>query len=807
MVWLRRLDKDSSPLVAEDLPRPVLDAGRPVRLRLVEGEVQARLYPSNVYRIEDGNRWMDDPHTPKLVTAAGVERFRLAAKRWGHAVQHLMLFGGPREKDEVRRPEILHAVDYRFVRICALGTEQGKTRGYREALYAASRGGHAFRLTPPRDTADRAGDLSRRVLDALGAGEKQLCAALLRMLDIDTFETLKHRPMEKATVEDAAARLRSLAGARSVQLVFDLLSEEHRPDAEQRRIHRFVAPVVRAVFAEARSASHDPLLAAEAEDYLLGRIVSQFGNEAMQDNEDIPRLARASRAALHEIVSHLTPDDRATLRTMPLAEPPMAFWIHLATAPVNQSELPAATEVWKVVLRTVGTIRQAGTPAGAVLAQTGFPRARMSRLLTATGQALTGAIDEAGRWAHRPGRRQSGHGRSSRAGPRRCAVRCRCIGLGQAPDRARLRAHVAPVRGNRNFGKPPRQSNDAGGTPVFVQIHTLRDYSTALQNRGQDGLAKRSIYGGVTRQRISSQCIKAAVRDSEALVRTAEDGGLVPDTLADLARELGLGMSIRSALIGERKILPRLMEKGLDEEEGRDWANAMMTLWRSADAAEASGNVPLVIGEKECSAITEAVLALRDAGLEPDKRKGIRDLFEKETARRKTSDEVRGAIEALRAMKSHAGVDGALFGRFATGVAVNNVDSCVHVAHALTVHALASVSDFFSVRDQLKDEEEDRGREPHQHERTGERPVLWLRGDRSEPAARELRGARRAAGCVAGGLDGAGLRHGRTGSQAGIDGALRRIARVHRGDRTPPAALAHRSLREPGEAGHRQGAV
>lgn len=244
---------------------------------------------------------------------------------------------------------------------------------------------------------------------------------------------------------------------------------------------------------------------------------------------------------------------------------------------------------------------------------------------------------------------------------------------------------------------------------MFVQIHTLRDYSTALQNRGQDGLAKRSIYGGVMRQRISSQCIKAAVRDSEALVRTAEDGGLVPDTLADLARELGLGMSVRSALIGERKILPRLIEMGLAEEEGRDWANAMMTLWRSADAAEASGNVPLVIGEKECSAIAEAVLAFRDAGLEPDKRKGIRDLFEKEAARRKTRDEVRGVIEALRAMKSHAGVDGALFGRFATGVAVNNVDSCVHVAHALTVHALASVSDFFSVRDQLKDEEEDRG--------------------------------------------------------------------------------------------------
>ncbi len=244
---------------------------------------------------------------------------------------------------------------------------------------------------------------------------------------------------------------------------------------------------------------------------------------------------------------------------------------------------------------------------------------------------------------------------------------------------------------------------------MFVQIHTLRDYSTALQNRGQDGLAKRSIYGGVPRQRISSQCIKAAVRDSKALVRTGGDGALVKDTLNDLARRLGLGMSVRSALIGERKILPRLLREGISEEDGRAWTNAVMKLWRKADAAEVSSNVPLVIGERECEAIAEMIFVFRDEGLDPAKPKDIRNLFDKPTVLRKASEEIREAVNALRAMKSHAGVDGALFGRFATGVAVSNVDSCVHVAHSLTVHQLASVSDFFSARDLLKDDDEDRG--------------------------------------------------------------------------------------------------
>ena len=244
---------------------------------------------------------------------------------------------------------------------------------------------------------------------------------------------------------------------------------------------------------------------------------------------------------------------------------------------------------------------------------------------------------------------------------------------------------------------------------MFVQIHTLRDYSTALQNRGQDGLAKRSIYGGVMRQRISSQCIKAAVRDSEALVRTDKNGAVVPDTLRDLAKKLKLDMSIRSALIGERKIRPQLVEKGLSDEEAETWTSTVTALWRSSTATETSSNVPLVIGERECEAISDMVVAFRSAGLDPAKPGAVRDLFDKPTALRKAPEEVQQAIAALRAMKSHAGVDGALFGRFATGVAVFNVDSCVHVAHALTVHALTSVSDFFSVRDQLKTDEEDRG--------------------------------------------------------------------------------------------------
>ena len=233
---------------------------------------------------------------------------------------------------------------------------------------------------------------------------------------------------------------------------------------------------------------------------------------------------------------------------------------------------------------------------------------------------------------------------------------------------------------------------------MFVQIHTLRDYSTALPNRGQDGLAKRTIYGGIERQRISSQSFKAAMRDNPTLVRTDKNGAIANDTIKDLASRLGLSISVRSALIGERKLIPALMSLGFGEEEAKEWSMAVMGLWRAKDA-KGEADTPLVVGEKEIAALAHACRALKDAKEKPSE---LRTLIENSRKSGKASSDAQDAIKSMRALQSNAGIDGALFGRFATGIALNNVDSAVHVAHLVTVHPLFSVTDFFSVQDQLK---------------------------------------------------------------------------------------------------------
>ncbi|HMQ22634.1 MAG TPA: type I-E CRISPR-associated protein Cas7/Cse4/CasC, partial [Planctomycetota bacterium] len=45
-------------------------------------------------------------------------------------------------------------------------------------------------------------------------------------------------------------------------------------------------------------------------------------------------------------------------------------------------------------------------------------------------------------------------------------------------------------------------------TDRFVQIHTLTSYAATLLNRDDVGFAKRMPFGGVTRTRVSSQCLK-----------------------------------------------------------------------------------------------------------------------------------------------------------------------------------------------------------------------------------------------------------------------------------------------------------
>lgn len=106
---------------------------------------------------------------------------------------------------------------------------------------------------------------------------------------------------------------------------------------------------------------------------------------------------------------------------------------------------------------------------------------------------------------------------------------------------------------------------------AHVVIHRIFSLSVSLPVRGADGLAKRAPYGGVERQRLSSQSVKSHLRATTG----------VPGSMDDLAKSLGTEMSVRSALIGPRLIAPALVKHGLTSEDASAWSDAVMALFQS----------------------------------------------------------------------------------------------------------------------------------------------------------------------------------------------------------------------------------
>jgi hypothetical protein len=115
---------------------------------------------------------------------------------------------------------------------------------------------------------------------------------------------------------------------------------------------------------------------------------------------------------------------------------------------------------------------------------------------------------------------------------------------------------------------------------TYVTVHRVLSMSVSLPVRGADGLAKRAPYGGVERQRLSSQSIKAHLRSDAT-------------GMAKFAASIGEAKSVRSALIGEARIAPQLEARGLAADHAKAWAGAIMGLFgkddTKADAAKTRG--------------------------------------------------------------------------------------------------------------------------------------------------------------------------------------------------------------------------
>ena len=178
-VWLKPYRPNiGAPVSFAALPRPFLDVGRAQRVvKTADHRFEIWACPNNTIKVTGTDPWLDDPHSPRVTDAGGIKRYKLAAKTFDHRFQHHVLFGAAEKLRTIERPRILDLVDYRCAWLCALETDQGKTKGYRETLFVAARSEGLFHLDPPRPE-DRPARLSASALATIDAGSKILYSAL-----------------------------------------------------------------------------------------------------------------------------------------------------------------------------------------------------------------------------------------------------------------------------------------------------------------------------------------------------------------------------------------------------------------------------------------------------------------------------------------------------------------------------------------------------------------------------------------------------------------------------------------------------
>lgn len=226
-------------------------------------------------------------------------------------------------------------------------------------------------------------------------------------------------------------------------------------------------------------------------------------------------------------------------------------------------------------------------------------------------------------------------------------------------------------------------------TPRFLQIHTLHSFSAALLNRDDSGLAKRLPFGGVMRTRISSQCLKRHWR-------------VVEDQYA-LHNIDGAEAAVRSRNIVSRSVMASIRsEEAISEEVLQAVEDAFQAGVYGDKGTDPKARQPLLLGLPEVEYLrSQAEMICRNHAQDAAAAKKDAEAFFK------------GERSNFRAFRENqrlpGGLAGALFGRMVTSDPAANIEASVHVAHAFTVHAEESESDYFSVVDDLRDEEEDAG--------------------------------------------------------------------------------------------------
>lgn len=205
---------------------------------------------------------------------------------------------------------------------------------------------------------------------------------------------------------------------------------------------------------------------------------------------------------------------------------------------------------------------------------------------------------------------------------------------------------------------------------MFVELHMIQNFSPANLNRDDTNNPKDCEFGGVRRARISSQCIKRAIRNSPVFAETT-----------------GVDVGTRTKRLVEL-LLRRLVEASKEKEQATTILTAFVPKYASAlDKDKVKTVVLLYLSKSEIADITRTLL----------------DNWEALASDETRNDTIEQIVKGL--VKRHKGTtsapDIALFGRMLAEKPELGLDAACQVAHAISTHRVTMEMDFYTAVDDL----------------------------------------------------------------------------------------------------------
>lgn len=223
---------------------------------------------------------------------------------------------------------------------------------------------------------------------------------------------------------------------------------------------------------------------------------------------------------------------------------------------------------------------------------------------------------------------------------------------------------------------------------LTVDIHALQTLPPSLINRDDTGAPKSAVYGGVPRQRVSSQAWKRAIRKYFESEIDAESVGDRSKRLPEKIARKVQGHEGWDAERAQKAVAGLFKSAGIKTEVDAKRIKALKDSEETTEEELAAAQYPqteymLFLSPHQIERAAEAIVA---ADGEKIKKKDV-----------------------LEILDTQHSVDMALFGRMVANDAAYNVDAAVQVAHALGIHASAPEFDYFTAVDDLAEEREETG--------------------------------------------------------------------------------------------------